>query len=745
MPEFVELSGIIVQPEALKLPRAIAVVEFLTAQDWPYMRPVEYRVSTEGGYKETIVFDAGIELPQDLAADIRSTERIAAVFTESDDTYPGVLALRSNFPEILHLFQEREEFPRSICLYERSWQDLKLSWTALSFVERIREWLSKTAHGELHQDDQPLEPIILGSVNHIILPPEVFDSKGIVPDKLNVHLDDTTKPHVYDARKPDSPGETANRKPIIAHVVRCEPVVQQVLSRTPQNLEDLSDLLKKAGFDLLNYLRKMVNDWIDSGEDLNSHLILIIHFPKKRTVDDPVEQIEVRGFFLESSLDEIGEGIGIRGQTPDSGRGRLLKVDESLVGSNLPVFILNPLCAFDGKQAAIHNDLPEPYNGKIAAIGAGALGSQVIMNLARAGYGNWFIVDKDVLLPHNLARHQLLGDTVGWNKAQAVAATIHTLFQDPKTADWSESSIFDDGENGERINKELEEADLILDMAASISVSRYLAHHPSDKRRISLFMNPTGRDLVLIVEDQDRSIKLDSLEMQYYRGLLEDDRLAHHYMDSAGRVRYGQSCRDLSSRIPQDLVAMQAAMASKAVKLVNSSPGSMIRVWTTDPDMGSVSSVDIPVNNVTVDEKEKGWSLVFDGTVLEKTFLQRAGKLPNETGGVLIGTHDMERKKVYIVDVLLSPVDSQEWPTHYIRGCQDLVKQVEAVSKRSGYHLDYVGEWHSHPDGCGVDLGTDDRSALSTLTTYMSQEGKPAVMLIVGDERSYQFYMSTLG
>ena len=46
-------------------------------------------------------------------------------------------------------------------------------------------------------------------------------------------------------------------------------------------------------------------------------------------------------------------------------------------------------------------------------MGAGALGSQVIITLARSGFGNWTIVDEDDLLPHNLARHALNGFYVG--------------------------------------------------------------------------------------------------------------------------------------------------------------------------------------------------------------------------------------------------------------------------------------------------------------------------------------------
>ena len=57
----------------------------------------------------------------------------------------------------------------------------------------------------------------------------------------------------------------------------------------------------------------------------------------------------------------------------------------------------------------------------VVTVGLGALGSQVVMNLARSGFGTWTLVDHDFLMPHNVVRHALDGNYVGWNKAEAVA------------------------------------------------------------------------------------------------------------------------------------------------------------------------------------------------------------------------------------------------------------------------------------------------------------------------------------
>ena len=57
----------------------------------------------------------------------------------------------------------------------------------------------------------------------------------------------------------------------------------------------------------------------------------------------------------------------------------------------------------------------------------------------------------------------------------------------------------------------------------------------------------------------------------------------------------------------------------------------------------------------------------------------RNAKLPNETGGVLVGSLDLERKIAYVIDTVPSPPDSEEWPTVYIRGCRGLRRQVDLM------------------------------------------------------------------
>jgi proteasome lid subunit RPN8/RPN11 len=111
----------------------------------------------------------------------------------------------------------------------------------------------------------------------------------------------------------------------------------------------------------------------------------------------------------------------------------------------------------------------------------------------------------------------------------------------------------------------------------------------------------------------------------------------------------------------------------------------------------------------------------------------RQAKLPRETGGVLLGSWDLMRGIVYVVATIPSPDDSEEWPTSYIRGCSGLEAAVRSAEARTGSQLQYVGEWHSHPDGHSTDPSEEDRELFALLDLYTHQDGNPPVMLIVGD------------
>lgn len=71
-----------------------------------------------------------------------------------------------------------------------------------------------------------------------------------------------------------------------------------------------------------------------------------------------------------------------------------------------------------------HPEVPLRRNKHVVVFGAGALGAQIIDQLARAGVGNITVVDPDHMESPNIGRHLLGADALGLSKAKCVARQV---------------------------------------------------------------------------------------------------------------------------------------------------------------------------------------------------------------------------------------------------------------------------------------------------------------------------------
>ena len=67
-------------------------------------------------------------------------------------------------------------------------------------------------------------------------------------------------------------------------------------------------------------------------------------------------------------------------------------------------------------------------------LGVGALGSMTLLNLVRKGYGCWSIIDDDLMMPHNGARHALPAISSGAPKVAGLKQLTEALYEDTAVA-----------------------------------------------------------------------------------------------------------------------------------------------------------------------------------------------------------------------------------------------------------------------------------------------------------------------
>ncbi len=404
-----------------------------------------------------------------------------------------------------------------------------------------------------------------------------------------------------------------------------------------------------------------------------------------RSKTGPIEVNEFWAFGTIKKVKEVGEAIGAWGLV-DGRPGLLLATGKTKTDNDVPLQMLNPHFTLSRSKAAYLNGLDGPFSKRIAAVGLGALGSQIFVNLIRAGVGHWTLIDNDLLLPHNLARHALPSFALGIPKAESLTRMTEGIMAGEKRATAIVCDVLLPGSKKKELIESFAGADLLLDMSASVAVGRNLAlMADTQARRASVFLSPAGTDLVILMEDAQRQFRLDALEAQFYRQVACNPELEGHFPLLKDRVRYGRSCRDVTSTLPQSLVALQSGVAAHAVEKLLRCDSPAIVIWRTDPNSMTVKKIEIEPRKV-LQTQHGDWSLVTDIEVLANLSKMRRRGIPNETGGVLIGSFDLQHKIAYIVDALPSPRDSEEWPTIYIRGCRDLASSVKGITDKTQVH-----------------------------------------------------------
>ncbi|MDK2800007.1 MAG: hypothetical protein PWQ70_1626 [Clostridiales bacterium] len=743
MSSYIDIGGLVVPIANLQSNKAKELALLLQSGLFDYAVLVECRIDNNNN-ADIVIFDIEVELAQKKVADIRPIERIACVFSHADDCIPIVYALRDDFPIVPHLNLMQNEFPRSLCLFEENYDDMKIGWSNNEMIIRIANWLSKTSMGKLHSPDQPLELLLANSTYTLILPENYFEAYS--------------GPRLYQFTEKSSP---SGRKTFIAQpfnpktvgkcyidiLLRCNPIVHGIIRKLPTNLFELSQILKEADIDLIKTLKKRCQELLGIGltkEQYNSYeFVLIICLPKLRATGADPEEFEVRAFILNSSILNLGTSLGVWGNIDGLPPGIIFGSEErDRIGEDIAVYSLNVHETFSRRLAA-HISGYEIMDCNIVMIGAGALGSHLLCNSLRTGFGQWTVVDDDDFFPHNIGRHVLNKEYIGYNKAISIAEFANTILQsDKKVVEGIPANILRPGTHENKVNDVLEKADVILDASTSVAVERYLAFYPSsDARRVSAFFNPRGTDLVMLIEDKKRQTTLDFLEIQYYRNLIYMPELEEHMKVEPDKIRYSASCRDISNRIPQENIVMLSSICSSFLRKALNKEEGAIHIWHLDQDSFDVKHFRFDIFSNKVINTELGWTIVVDEYLEKKLKEIRIGKLPVETGGVLIGSYDMSRKIVYIVDTIPSPPDSDEHPKSYIRGCNGLEYKVNKIKELTQGKLDYIGEWHSHPEGCSGNPSDYDIALLTWVTNYMVLDGHPGLMTICSDD-GLNFYMS---
>lgn len=733
----IELEGETILPPQLRSARAIAVQDYLSAKTAKYFQLVECRAAE----KFDILFvRVSVEVSQRRSVDIRSTEEIAISFNALEDTLPAFMPVRSDFPkDLVHVMVDCDNSIPSLCLWDRSFEELKSRLTPFSLLARLKEWLEQAADGTLHPSDQPLEPVFIGCSHQIILPAEAGNT-----DESYVAFSSPDLPnHFTLSFVPLSqliPSDRSSSNYVLA-AFTTPALNHRAVRFMPRNLEQLQTLLRDIGFDLKRELMQWAMKTGRGADLLAAIPVILLTLPKQRTSGSDVETYEECAFCANRTFGELGEALGAFADTRNlegiDSIGYVLGEPHDL--PSLEDFVLAPMSVtreVSGDALATLSGYPQHPLVSIAAVGAGAMGSKVVELSARCGYGKWTLIDRDVFLPHNAVRHVLGRWSAGSSKTDRLKDTINLLVPDMPVSTAILADILDPQLKQEELDEALNDADLILDMSASVVVARNLCERPDSRRCASLFLNPSGTDVVLLLESADRTTNLWDLEGAYYQALISNSLLHDHLTKDNPSSRYGNGCRDLSAQISADQVSVLAGVALRQLIKRSALLDSAAIIWRMNLECGDVKSFLVSTESST--ELQLGpWRIRWSKQLLASLVAQRRDDLPNETGGVLLGIVDFEYRVIVVSAGLPAPKDSLKRPYCFERGAAGLSENLAEIGRQTLGQLSYLGEWHSHPDQFGVSPSQKDEGLYDTLESAFKDQCEPYIMTILGVDKLF--------
>ena len=300
-----------------------------------------------------------------------------------------------------------------------------------------------------------------------------------------------------------------------------------------------------------------------------------------------MQQVSRRAFLIRGDLRQFGVNAGAlhlhENRYYVAVQASFLAPEPATEWKKEPIFPMGvlqfPDSAAARKQSSVNDEGPRGV-----LVGAGSLGSAMLNLWTRAGWGKWSV--------HRQGSHQAaqpsqasclcsargrvevrrLAELIGAATGGAAAVT-------PVRGDACDLRVSAHAGGMTR-------STLVVDTSAALEYPRLASFHDGLPRHATVFVTPSGNGAVLMLEDQQRTTRLRTLEAQYYRALLRQDWGAKHLEGNLATYWSGASCRDISVAMPYSRITAHASTLAEQVMLHSKAEVACIRIWDRDAQTG---------------------------------------------------------------------------------------------------------------------------------------------------------------
>lgn len=658
---------------------------------------------------------------------------------------PTVWAGHTRFAGFPHV-QGRSQ----LCLYVSPSTEWDPNDGMFGFLGRLHEWLTQAAADQLDPTGAPLHPpVAYRKVDKMVIPrvdtPSVSDDVWLGVAELRPvsdrRVDVIGWTPIFEGDPPED---------VAAAILLPEPMPFEF----PKQLSELLALLQERGVSREWLLLTLQYAVLHNREDDPLYVVLGTPMRGIRGSDDLKQHLTA--WYIEPIF-ATGLRLTLNKYRED--------LELQKIGSRVEKVIWDWAESTEAKWCAVHELRPEIVTRRdadvpmswfvdrsVAIWGSGALGGQVAEMLARAGVKKLVLVDHDGVTPGILVRQRFDDGDVGEPKVEALARALNRIRPDLEV-----ESHFRNVLSGPLAAEDWTlGAELLIDTTAARAVIKKLELRSHAEAGmpipvISMVIGPRAeRGLVAVSRQGNSGGPVDVLrktrgvlrsrnDLDMYRKAFWPDpqeRQARMFQPEPGcsSPTFIGSAADVSALAGIMLNAAAADLSEDDVKktavahlivqphaVADDTPVHVRLSWKPDPIVADQrNGYEIRLSQLAWTEMQR-WI---------KKGQRRRGRLV-ETGGLLLGERDAAAKVIWVSEATGPPPDSRFSEDRFICGRVGTRELCERRRKESEGAVQFVGMWHSHPDG--PPLPSDvDLNGMAKLMNNVQGGARSPLLLIVG-------------
>lgn len=605
---------------------------------------------------------------------------------------------RTDFPftKFPHINYPTKDMPPSLCLSRENSEEWFSEITFEQYLKTLKQWLDDAANGNLIKlcSNDEFEPFRVPYTNQILIWYNEIDEITELSSKSGCNFHDVDVNHPIG--KVNYGDKAFDKKGLLVHLYQSnQNVFKDWYIRTPSNIQELYSCLAEMQYSIEE--KQLVQ--ILNGNPNIEYVYISFSVTRPTKIIGKTSKVDSICYLVDAKA----------------------LINKDMDAGVTPVVLLDRTTPFFA--AHLSNVSHKVLNNKILFLGVGALGSKIADHLYRGGIYNLTLCDNDSFLPHNVVRHVLSNGLDLHNKAQLMKEHFSQMFMLP-----GQINVVDKDAVEYICSANLSEFSLIVDATASNRVMYALDELKISVPIIRVCLSAHGQIGMTYVK-YSNEILIQEYYMEILRNAIDNEDIAtwikSDVSSSLDRIRIGEGCHSNTMIVSDDMISSHAAISSRIIKQFLGSPSNKNELYLSFADYDYCGSLytdkyDVP-QYISIPTDNPKWLVKIPQDLLQQIRIQTKSSGKNETGGYLLGVVSEKRKTIFILQNYV-PKDSSKKPMSLRLGTSGWNDFLKDCQRKTGGQLQYLGDWHSHPNGT-TQRSSTDKDTFNNIKTELSGIG----------------------